>query len=120
MPAARRVNAIRYRWARRVMKLLSSTMVSAVKRAIKRIKSGMLRMKTLCVALMLAALPATGEPVKYRGQKATLLIPDGIPFSRETFLAFPVLTATFESDGEGGVRFTGVDSASRIPRLRQC
>lgn len=77
-------------------------------------------MKTLCVALLLAALPAAGEPIKYRGQKATLLIPDGIPFNRETFLAFPVLTATFESDGGGGVRFTGIDSASRIPRLRQC
>jgi hypothetical protein len=31
----------------------------------------MLRKKTLCVALLLAALPAAGERVKYMGKKVT-------------------------------------------------
>lgn len=80
----------------------------------------MLRMKTFCVALLLAALPAAGERVKYMGKKVTVLIPDGIELTPETFMAFPILTSTFESDGQGGVRFAGVDPASSIPRPREC
>jgi len=84
----------------------------------------MLRMKkTLCVALLLAALPplpAAGERLKYMGKKVTVLIPDGIELTPEKFMAFPILTSTFESDGQGGVRFAGVDPSSRIPRLREC
>lgn len=82
----------------------------------------MFRMKTLCVALVLA-LPAAesdARDLKYLGDKVTVLIPDGIPFTKEKFMAFPVLTATFKSDGQGGVRFTGVDPTTRIPRLREC
>lgn len=78
------------------------------------------RMKTLCVALLLVALPAAGERMKYVGKKVTVLIPDGIELTPEKFMAFPVLTSTFESDGQGGVRFAGADPASRIPRLREC
>ncbi|MEA2563784.1 MAG: hypothetical protein QOH06_5288 [Acidobacteriota bacterium] len=77
-------------------------------------------MKTLCVALLLIALPAAGARFKYVGKKVTVLIPDGIELTPEKFMAFPVLTSTFESDGQGGVRFAGVDPASRIPRLREC
>jgi len=77
------------------------------------------RLKMLCAVLVLAALPVSARDLKYVGDKVTVLIPDGIPFVKEKFMAFPVLTATFESDGQGGVRFTGVDP-NRIPRLRQC
>lgn len=77
-------------------------------------------MTTLCIALLLAALPAAGERLKYVGKKVTVLIPDGIELTPEKFMAFPILTSTFESDGQGGVRFAGVDPASRIPRLREC
>jgi hypothetical protein len=77
------------------------------------------RLKMLCFVLVLAALPASARDLKYVGDKVTVLVPDGIPFVKEKFMAFPVLTATFESDGQGGVRFTGVDPA-RIPRLREC
>jgi hypothetical protein len=77
------------------------------------------RLKTLCVALLLSALPAAGERLKYAGTKVTVLIPDGIELTPEKFMAFPILTSTFESDGQGGVRFAGAD-ASRIPRLREC
>lgn len=80
----------------------------------------MRRTKTLCVALLLAALPAAGERLKYMGQKVTVLIPDRIELTPEKFMAFPILTSTFESDGQGGVRFAGVDPASGIPRLREC
>jgi len=77
--------------------------------------------RTLCVAaLLLAALPAAGERLKYMGKKVTVLIPDGIELTPEKFMAFPILTSTFESDGQGGVRFAGVDPAIRIPRLRAC
>jgi len=77
-------------------------------------------MKTLCLALLLVAFPAAGERLKYVGKKVTVLIPDGIELTPEKFMAFPILTSTFESDGQDGVRFAGVDPASRIPRLREC
>lgn len=77
-------------------------------------------MKTLCVVLLLAVLPAAGERLKYMGKKVTVLIPDGIELTPEKFMAFPILTSTFESDGQGGVRFAGVDPASGIPRAREC
>src|SRR5215210_62344 len=84
----------------------------------------MLRVKTLCFAIVLAALfvaeSTARERLTYLGTKVTVLIPDGIELTKEKFMAFPVLTAIFESDGQGGVRFTGVDPARRIPRLRQC
>jgi hypothetical protein len=80
----------------------------------------MLRTKTLWIALLLAALPAAGERLKYMGQKVTVLIPDRIELTPEKFMAFPILTSTFESDGQGGVRFAGVDPASGIPRPREC
>lgn len=78
------------------------------------------RMKMLWIALLLVALPAAGERVKWVGKKVTVLIPDGIELTPEKFMAFPILTSTFESDGQGGVRFAGADPASRIPRLREC